>query len=134
MALSSSAAPPGHSHAHIIKPKLRHKKGEVRAPPTLLTSSSPLKNEIIATRFEEMFTCQETRAGVVGVAKDDVTIVPTTDQLSLHCPVDRLQESNEFSSYKTLWVLSASGPEEPCSVFNVPGLKDLIEGNKVSHG
>lgn len=100
----------------------------MRSPPTLLTSS--IQNEVIATRLEELFTCQPPAASVGSADKNDV---PVVDQLPLRCPTDgQSQELVEFSSYKTLWVLSASGPEEPPSVLNVPGLKDFIEISKVS--
>ncbi|XP_019855666.1 PREDICTED: uncharacterized protein LOC109584379 isoform X1 [Amphimedon queenslandica] len=128
MALSSSEISPPIGQSYNIKSKSRHKKGELRSPPTLLTSS--IQNEVIATRLEELFTCQSPAAAVGSKDKDDV---PLADQLSLQCPTDgQSHGSSEFSGYKTLWVLSASGPEEPPSVFNVPGLKDFIDGSEVN--
>ena len=78
---------------------------------------------------------------------DDVTSVPSSAPVAvpsvsspvppnhslLHYspPSDRCGGYNEFSSYKTLWVLTAAGPEDSLSQFYVPALRDFIPQPRV---
>ena len=78
---------------------------------------------------------------------DDVTSVPSSAPVAvpsvsspvppnhslLHYspPSDRCGGYNEFSNYKTLWVLTAAGPEDCLSQFYVPALRDFIPQPRV---
>ena len=78
---------------------------------------------------------------------DDVTSVPSSAPVAvpsvsspvppnhslLHYspPSDRCGGYNEFSNYKTLWVLTAAGPEDSLSQFYVPALRDFIPQPRV---